>query len=80
MKSKGDVLRDLVQSKLPHARVFWDPPPDTFFETKSCHLIAVNLANPEKRGSIHYEKGIAANPPETYADDFIAHVGPDVED
>lgn len=37
MKSKGDTLLELVQSRLPHGRVFVDPPPDEFFE-KNRHL------------------------------------------
>ena len=78
MKSKGDSLQELVQSRLPHANVFWDPPPDEFFEKKSCKLIAVNLKNPKKKGSITYQEGIAEHPAETFADDFMAHIGPDV--
>lgn len=80
MRSKGDTLLDLVQSRLPHTRVFWDPPPDEFFEKNSCKLIAVNLNNPKKKGSINYRDGIAEHLPETLADDFVAHVGPEVSD
>ncbi|MBW2005913.1 MAG: hypothetical protein JRI72_15190 [Deltaproteobacteria bacterium] len=80
MKSKGETLRNLVQSKLPHANVFWDPAPDEFFEKKSCMLIAVNLKNPKKKGSINYQDGIAEHPPEILADDFVAHIGQEVAD
>lgn len=80
MKSKGDTLRELVKSRLPNANVFWDPPPDEFFEKKSCELIAVSIKNPRKKGSINYRDGIAAQPVETLADDFVAHIGPEVAD
>lgn len=80
MKSKGEKLRHLVQSKLPHTDVFWDPAPDELFEKKSCTLIAVNLKNPEKKGLINYQDGIAEHKAETLADDFIAHIGPEVSD
>jgi hypothetical protein len=80
MKSKGDTLRELVQSRLTHARVFWDPPPNDFFEKQSCKLVAVNLKNPKKRGSIDYRNGITEHPPEALTDDFVAHIGPEVAD
>lgn len=80
MKSKGETLQELVQSKLPNARVFWDPPPDEFLDKQSCELIAVNLKNPKKKGSICYTDGISEDPVETYADDFVAQKGPDVAD
>ena len=80
MKSKGETLQELVQSKLPNARVFWDPPPDEFLDKQSCELIAVNLKNPKKKGSINYRDGITEHPVETLADDFMAHIGLDVAD
>jgi len=60
--------------------VFWKPPPDDFFETRACELVAVNRENPNKKGSICYQNGIAGHPVETLADDFVAHVGPEVVD
>ena len=80
MKSKGETLRELVQSRLPYARVFWDPAPDEFFDKKACELIAVNRKNPKKKGSINYRDGISAHPAETLAEDFVEHIGPDVAD
>jgi len=77
-KSKADELRDLVQSKLPHANVFWDPAPDAFFDTKPCELIAVNRNDPEKKGTIRYPNGFPDQPVETLAEDFVAHIGPEV--
>lgn len=80
MNSKGEKLRFLVQSKLPHANVFWDPAPDVFFEKKPCTLKAVNLKNSEKKGSINYQDGIAEHPAEVLSEDFLAHIGPEVSD
>ena len=82
MKSKGAILRKLVQSSLPHAQVFWDPPPDDSVANKTCELIAVNRNNPEKRGSIIYLNGFPTHPIkiETLADEFVTYVGPDISD
>jgi hypothetical protein len=80
MKSKGETLRELVQSRLPHVSVFWDPEPGNFFEKKPCMLIAVNLKNPKMKGSINYKDGIAEHSVEILADDFVAQIGPKVVD
>ena len=80
MTDQSDQLRDLVQSRLPHARVFWDPAPDQFWDEKPCELMAVNRKNPDRKGSIHYSKGFPEHPVETLADDFVAHIGPRVSD
>ena len=71
MQSKGETLQELVQSKLPNARVFWDPPPDEFLDKQSCELIAVNLKNPKKKGSIYYKDG--------YLFSYFEYVGNDFE-
>jgi hypothetical protein len=80
MTTRGDDLRHLVQVKLPHARVFWDPPPDKFFETKACELVAINQKDESKRGSILYKDGIVEHPAEALAEDFVTHIGPKVAD
>ena len=76
MKSKGDTLQELVQSRLPHTRVFLDTQ-DKLFE-EPCELFAINLKNTKKNGSINYQDGIAEHSAETLADDFVILIGPDV--
>jgi hypothetical protein len=75
---KAEKFRDLVQSKLPNAHIFWDPEPNPFCDQQSCTLVAVNRTSPEKKGSIDYPQGFPDQLVKVLAEDFVVHIGPKV--
>ena len=80
MKSTVQALRDLVQTKLPHTSVFWNPAPISPTGSDPGTLWAVNKKHPNRKGAIRYEHGIAQHSIEALAADFVVHKGPDVSD
>lgn len=80
MTSRGTELAEAVQSKLPNAKVFWAQPPDPFFHQKACTLVAVSRTDPNKRVEMEYKDGLGDHSIETLADDFVAHLGPELSD
>ena len=75
MSSRGLLLINAIQAKLPYAKVFWRQAPDQFFEDKECTLVAVSQEDPKKRVEMRYKDGLENHTIKTLADDFVAHVG-----